>query len=232
MKKNPPRAGARQINPWGEQSCLPGSWGSWSPLWPKVQTPVGQKQVTSRWFFQGWWLTGAGLSVLDPMGGGGGHEADAGAAAASAPTAAAEAPLGGQRAGGAGSASLTHEHRAASGACAQQVPAGLDDPGPAQAGTTGAAGPDATAAREGDSTVGEGGARDQGLRPAYYTAPGAAYGCGRERKLSATQAAHAWGPTSMLSAGSREGGDRMVAPGDVVPIAYPDNTHFSLLLPG
>lgn len=148
--------------------------------------------MTLRWLFLGRWLTDAGLSVLGPMGGGGGHEADAGAAATSAPTAAAEIPLGGQRAGSAGG--LAHEHRATPGACTQQVPTGFDDPGPTQAGAAGAAGPDATAAGEGDSTAGEGGAGDQGLRPAHYTTPGAAHGCRRERKQSVRQAAHTWGP--------------------------------------
>lgn len=39
-------------------------------------------------------------------------------------------------------------------------------------------------------------------------------------------------PPSMLPAGSRRGVDGLVAPGQVVPIAYTDNTHFSLLLSG
>lgn len=170
-----------------------------------------------RWLFPGQWLAGVGLSVLGPMRGGGGHKADAGAAAASASAAAAEAPLGGEWAGDAGGTGLSHEHRAPPGACAQQVSAGLDDPRPTQAGDTGAAGPDATAARESDSTAGEGRAGDQGLRPTHYTAPGAAHGCGKERKLSARQAAHTWGPTLHASRWQQErsgqtGGSRASGP--------------------
>lgn len=159
------------------------------------------------------------LSVLGPVGGGGGHEADAGTAAAAAAAAAAEAALGGQRARDAGGAGLAHQHGAPSAARAH--------PGPAHAGAAEAAGPDAAAAGESDAAAGEAGAGDQGIRPAHHAAPGAAYGCGRE-KPSSERLSHRLG-------GGRRGGP--VASGgvtwvQVVPTLYTVNTHFSLPLSG
>lgn len=141
--------------------------------------PGGRRQETRRWFFPGWRPAGAGLSVLGPVGAGGGHEPDAGPAAAPAAAAAAEAALGGQRAGDAGGAGLAHEHRAAPAAPAQRVPAAHDNPGTAQAGATGAASTDA-AAGEGAAATGQGAAGDHGLGPAQHAAPGAAHRCGRK----------------------------------------------------
>lgn len=130
------------------------------------------------------WLADTRLSVFGPAGGGGGHEADAGTAAATAPTAAAEAALGGQLAGDAGGArptGLPHEHRASTGACAQQVPTTHDDLGPTQAGAADATRTDA-AAGVADSATGEGGTGDQGLGPAHQATAGAAHGCRRKKR--------------------------------------------------
>ena len=123
------------------------------------------------------------LSVLGPVGGGGGHEADGGTAAATAATAAAEAALGGQWAGDAGSADFAHQHRAPSGASAQQVPT-AHDPGPAHAGAAEAAGPDVAAAAasgDDDPATAEAGAAVQGLGPAHQAAPGATHRCRRKK---------------------------------------------------
>lgn len=123
------------------------------------------------------------LSVLGPVGGGGGHEADGGTAAATAATAAAEAALGGQWAGDAGSADFAHQHRAPSGASAQQVPT-AHDPGPADAGAAEAAGPDVAAAAasgDDDPATAEAGAAVQGLGPAHQAAPGATHRCRRKK---------------------------------------------------
>lgn len=127
-----------------------------------------------------WAVAGTRLLVLGPAGGGE-HEADTGTPAAAVPTAAAEAALGGQRAGDAGGAGLPQKHGASPGACAQQVPATHDNLGPSQAGATGATRMDA-AAREGDSATGEGGAGHQGLRPTHHATAGAAHGCRRKRR--------------------------------------------------
>lgn len=139
-------------------------------------------------------VAGHRLSVLGPAGGGGGgHEADARTSAAAASTAAAEAAIGGQRAGdagGAGGAGLSHQHRASPGACAEQVPAAHDDLGPTQTGATDATRTDA-AAREGDSAAGEGRAGDQGLRPTHQATAGAAHGCRRERSSVRLHGLHA-----------------------------------------
>lgn len=98
-------------------------------LKPRAHEPWGQKREPWSCCFSGQQLSGAGLSVLGPAGGGGGYEVDAGAAAA---TAAAEAPLGGQGAGDAGDAGLADEHGATPGTSAQQVPSGRGDLGSTQ----------------------------------------------------------------------------------------------------
>lgn len=126
-------------------------------------------------------MTGARLSILGPPGGSGGHEADAGTAVAAATAATAEAAIGWKRAGDAGGAGLTHKHRASPGTPTQQVPTAHDDPGIAHVGAAGATRTLAAASREGDSTTGEGGVGDQGLRPTCHAAPGAAHGCGRKK---------------------------------------------------
>lgn len=175
--KGPQRTQAWQSSPWKELCGFLAGGVAGAPS-NRVQAPWGQEML--KWFFPGWRLAGGWLSVLGPAAGGGGREADTGTAAAAATAAAAEAALGGQWAGDTGGASFTDKHRASPRAHAQQVSTTRSDLGTAQAGAAGSSRTGA-AAGEGDSTTGEGGAGDQGLRPTHHTASGAAHGCRRER---------------------------------------------------